>query len=299
MSKVLITGGTGLVGSYLISKLKEEGYEVAVLSRNPKEAHEYKWDIAKGYIAEEALLNVEYIIHLAGAGVVDKRWSTDRKEVLINSRVASANLLFNKIKELKIPLKGFVSASGIGYYGAINSDKVFEEEDAPENDFISKICVVWEAAATQFESLKIPVTILRIGVVLSGEGGALQKINTPLFLSVLGDGKQYMPWIHIEDLASLFIKAIKEPKFKGVFNAVSSAKETNSSFTKTLGSTLKKIVLPIKLPGFVLKIILGELAIILLKGSHVSSQKVKKYHQFKYDTLKAALKAIYKKKEDY
>lgn len=293
MIKVVVTGGTGLVGSYLIAKLKKEEYEVAVLSRTPKKEGEYKWDINKGYIDEKALLGVDYIIHLAGAGVVEKRWTKERKDLLIHSRVKSSNLLFKKVKELNINLKGFVSASGIGYYGAIDSDKTFTEEALPQNDFISEICVKWEEAANQFKSLKIPVTILRIGVVLSKDGGALKKMNTPLFLSILGNGKQIMPWIHIEDLGNLFFKAINDDAFKGVFNAVSPKNDSNKIFTKVLGKVLGKIVLPIHLPSFILKLILGESSIILLKGPKVSSIKVKKYYQFKYNSLQEALQEIY------
>lgn len=293
MEKILITGGTGLVGVSLIEKLKDSGFEIAVLSRTPKKKHEYKWDINKDFIDEQALLNVDYIIHLAGAGIADKRWTESRKKILIDSRVKSADLIFKKVKEHNVNLKGFISASGVGYYGAVTSEIVFSEKDTPENDFISKICIEWEASAQKFESLNVPVTILRTGVVLSKEGGALQKMNTPLFLSILGNGKQYMPWIHIEDLTNLYIEAIKNVSFKGVFNAVSAAKETNESFTRSLGKTLHKIVLPIGVPNFILKLILGELASILLEGSQVSSQKVESYYQFKYNNLKDALSEIY------
>jgi len=201
--------------------------------------------------------------------------------------------LFQKIKELNIKLKGFISASGIGYYGAINSNKNFVEEDAAGKDFIAKICVDWEKAASQFKDINVPVTIFRIGVVLTAEGGALHKMNTPLFLSSLGDGNQRMPWIHIEDLANLFLKAINEVEFKGVFNAVSPANDTNQSFTKTLGKVLAKWVLPVGVPSLILRLILGELAVILLKGSRVSSEKIAKHYQFKFKNLEKALEDLY------
>lgn len=293
MTKILITGGTGLVGKHLSKELKAKGYEVAILSRNPKQENEYQWDISTNYIDEKALKSTSYIIHLAGAGIVEKRWTNKRKKILINSRVDSANLLFEKVKKLNIPIKGFISASGIGYYGAITSNIIFTETDAPKKDFISKICVAWENAAEQFESINIPATILRTGIVLSNKGGALTKMNTPLFLSILGTGKQFMPWIHIEDLSNLFIKAIEDNNFKGIFNAVAPNEDTNSSFTKTLAKVLKKLVLPIYAPSFVLKLILGELAIILLKGSRVSSKKITKQYQFKFNNLNDALNDIY------
>lgn len=293
MIKILITGGTGLVGMHLQKKLIEKDYEVVVLSRNPKQKNEFKWDVENGFIDPSALKGITHVIHLAGAGIADKRWINKRKKELINSRVKSANLLFQKVKELEIPLKGFISASGIGYYGAITSEKIFSEEDLPENDFISKICVKWEASAKQFEQLNIPVTILRTGVVLSKNGGALQKMNTPLFLSALGNGNQYMPWIHIEDLSNLYIKAIENSKFVSVLNAVAPEHLTNETFTKTLSKIIKKPVLPMNVPSFVIKTALGELAYILLKGSRVSSNKIKELgFTFKFNTLKEALKNL-------
>ncbi len=293
MNKILITGGTGLVGRYLQKKLQEKNYSVVILTRNPTLKNEFKWNIAEEYIDDAAFKDITHIIHLAGAGIADKRWTDKRKQELINSRVKSANLLFKKVKELEINLKGFISASGIGYYGAITSDKIFTEEDKPENDFISKICIKWEAAANQFKKLNVPVSILRTGVVLAKNGGALQKMNTPLFLSALGNGNQYMPWIHIEDLCNLYINTIENTKYTGVLNAVSPEHQTNNSFTKALGKSLKKAILPMNAPSFVLKTALGELAYILLKGSRVSSEKVENLgFKFKFKTLEKALKNL-------
>ena len=206
MSKVLITGGTGLIGKHLQNLLIANKHKVVILSRNPKKKNEFKWNISENYIDDNALRGVTHVIHLAGAGIANKRWTNKRKNELINSRVLSTNLLFKKVKELNIELKGFISASGIGYYGAITSDKTFTENDTSKNDFISKVCVEWEKSVHQFKKLNIPVTILRTGVVLSKNGGALQKMNTPLFLSALGNGNQYMPWIHIDDLCNLYLE---------------------------------------------------------------------------------------------
>jgi hypothetical protein len=296
MTKILITGGTGLIGKQLQKKLQDKSYEVVILSRNPKSKNDFLWNVNEGYIDEKALENTRYIIHLAGAGIADKRWTTERKKELINSRVKSTNLLLKKIKEYQIPLKGFVSASGIGYYGAITSDKIFTEEDDPENDFISEICVEWEKSVRQFQELEIPTTILRTGIVLSKNGGALQKMNTPLFLSALGSGNQFMPWIHIDDLCDLYIKAIENSEFTGIYNAVAPEHQTNQSFTKTLGKVLGKSVLPMNAPSFVLKSTLGELAYILINGSRVSSKKVEESgFQFQFKTLRDSLVSLYSK----
>ncbi len=293
MTKILITGGTGLIGKHLQQKLINQNYNVVILTRNPKEKNHYKWDIDNNYIDDNAFKNVTHIIHLAGAGIADNRWTSNRKKVLIDSRVKSINLLFQKVKELNIPLQGFISASGIGYYGAITSDYIFTENDNPENDFISKVCIEWENATNQFKQIKIPTTIFRTGVVLTKNGGALQKINTPLFLSALGNGKQYIPWIHIDDLCNLYLNTIKNNDFTGIYNAVAPEHQTNENFTKTLGSIIKKTVLPINAPSIILKIALGEMSKILLYGSRVSSKKTTQFYTFTHPNLSSALNNIY------
>lgn len=294
MIKILITGGTGLIGKQLTTLLVNKGYEVVILSRNPTTKNQFHWNISKNYIDNKAFENITHIIHLAGAGIADKRWTTNRKQELINSRVKAIHLLFKKVNELKVPLQKFITASGVGYYGARTIDKIFTETDTAHNDYISKICVEWEKSAEKFNQLKIPITIFRTGVVLSKKGGALQKIDTPIFLSVLGNGNQYLPWIHIDDLCNLYVKAIENNNFTGIYNAVAPEHQTNKSFTKTLGSTLKKCVLPVHIPSFLLKIILGELSCILLKGSRVSAEKISQHYQFKFINLKSALQNIYK-----
>ncbi|WP_428742830.1 TIGR01777 family oxidoreductase [Tenacibaculum sp.] len=293
MGTILITGGTGLIGKELTKKLTNKGYTVNILTRNPTNENEYHWNVKENFIDKNAFNNVTHIIHLAGAGITDKRWTNNRKKELINSRVKSSNLLLKKVKEYEVPIEGFISASGIGYYGAITSDKIFTEKDAPENDFISEICIKWEDAAFKFQQLNIPVTIFRTGVVLSKKDGALKKINTPLFLSVLGEGKQYMPWIHIDDLCELYIKAVEDSDFKGIFNAIAPEHQTNESFTKTLATTLRKPLFPFNAPSFVLKTALGEMAYILLNGSRISAEKISQFYTFNFPDLQSALNNIY------
>ena len=185
MANILITGGTGLVGKRLTDFLLKKKHNVRVLSRTPSAKNEYKWDVVNDYIDEEALLNLDYIIHLAGAGIADKRWTSERKKVIIDSRVATANLLYSKIKALNIPLKGFISASGSNFYGAKTTNTIYTETDNAGTDFLGDVCLQWENAAQQFDTLKIPVTLLRTGIVLSKKGGALQKMKTPI-ISPLG-----------------------------------------------------------------------------------------------------------------
>ena len=293
MAKVLITGGTGLIGRYLQALLLEKGQEVVILTRNPKKENEFAWDIPNSYIQKEAFNGVTHIIHLAGAGIADKRWLPKRKRAILNSRVQSANLIFKKIKHLNIPLKNFISASGIGYYGAITNEHVHTENDKPHTDYIAKVCIAWENAAKQFKTLNIPVTIFRTGVVLAKDGGALKKMNTPFLLSAIASGKQYLPWIHIKDLCNLYLKAVEDSNFDGVYNAVAPEQHTNFSFMKQLALRLKKWLTPINIPAFMMRILVGKLAVILINGVAISSKKTEKIFNFKYPTLASALQNIY------
>jgi len=288
MSKVLITGGTGLVGSRLTELLLEKNHEVVIFSRNPKEQNEFKWDIKNDFIDDKAFENIDYIIHLAGAGIADERWSDKRKKVIIDSRVETANLLFKKVKELNLDLKGFISASGSGYYGAVTSDKIFKETDKPGNDFLGEVCQKWEDAAHQFKALKVPVTILRTGIVLSKTGGALEKMKTPI-ISPLGSGNQYLPWIHINDLAEMYIYTI-ENNIEGVFNAVAPEHHTSKTFSKALAKNINRPFIGINVPSFALKLMFGDMSQILLKGSRLSSKKIEKNgYPFRFKTLNKAL----------
>jgi uncharacterized protein (TIGR01777 family) len=295
MAKILITGGTGLVGEKLTKMLVDKKHEVAILSRNPQLENEFKWNISEGYIDKKAFTNVDYIIHLAGAGIADKRWSDQRKKIIIDSRVESTKLLLAKVKDLNVSLKGFISASGSGFYGAITSETIFTEEDKAATDFLGTVCKKWEAAAHQFKKLKVPVTILRTGIVLSKKGGALAKMKTPV-VSPLGSGKQYMPWIHIEDLCNMYINTI-ENNITGVFNAVAPQHHTSGSFSKILAKHISRPFLPICVPSFLLKLSFGELAIILLEGSRVSSDKIiANGFLFKFPTLPFALENLMRKR---
>ena len=291
MIKILITGGTGLIGRHLTEKLLEKNYEVIILTRNPKNKNEFKWDIDKGYIDENVFKNLDYTIHLAGAGIADKRWTDKRKEEIIHSRVASTNLLFEKIKEHKVNLKGFIASSAIGFYGAKTTDKIFTETDKPANDFLGKVCQLWEEAIHQFKKENSRTVILRTGVVLTKNGGALAKMKTPI-ISPIGSGKQYIPWIHIDDLCNLYIASI-ENNLSGIYNAVSPEHQTSKSFSKILAKKLKRLYVPIGVPSFLLKLIFGEMAVILLKGSRVSSKKIEEASfKFEFRTLTKALESL-------
>ena len=294
MASILVTGGTGLIGKKLCELLRNKGHKVTILSRNqvPK-PNCYYWNLETNYIDAKAVVEADFIIHLAGASIADKRWTKERKTALIESRLQSTNLLFQKIKELNPYLKAFISASGVGYYGTTTSTKIYEENDESGTDFLSEICKLWENASNQFKTLNVRTVILRTGLVFSEKGGAIEKISKPIKFGIgaaLGSGKQYIPWIHIEDLCNMYIEAIENTEINGIYNAVAPEYITNKTLTKIIARTLKKPLWLPNIPTFVLKFILGEMAVILLEGSRISSKKIitVKFN-FKYPTLTEAL----------
>ncbi len=296
MATILITGGTGLVGRFLCKKLKDKGYSVAILGRASQKGSEittYTWDISQNEIEKEAIEKAGYIIHLAGANISESKWTAERKKIIIDSRIKSAQLIFEKLKENTNQVKAFISASAIGYYGTISTDKIFSETDAPANDFLGETCQQWEQSADRFEELGIRVVKIRTGVVLAKHGGALAKMITPINLgigSAIGNGRQYLPWIHIEDLCDIYIKAIEDTQMKGAYNAVAPDHKTNRDFTETLAHVLRKPFWFPNIPTIIMKIIFGKMSVLLLKGSRVSSEKITTAgYKFKFPNFKEAL----------
>jgi uncharacterized protein len=292
--KILITGASGLIGKRLTDLLLKKGYQVSHLSRSSKSGRvpSFVWDVDKGEMDSKALEGVDAIIHLAGAGVADKRWSKSRKEEILMSRVKSTELLHNTLLATPNTVKAIVSASAIGYYG-FQSDEELTEESKQGSDFLAKVTNQWEAEADKLTSLKIRVVKLRIGIVLSEKGGALVEMAKPIRWGVgspLGTGDQYISWIHLDDLCEMFIHAIDTDQMNGAFNAVTGNWVTNKEMTKAIANTLKKPLWLPNVPAFILKIIVGEMAAIVLGGSKVSADKIKKTgFKFKYDKLEAAL----------
>lgn len=296
MERVLITGGTGLIGRALSKKLLTKGYAVSVLSRNRKASDSiqfYCWDVENQTIDKKSLLDVDYIIHLAGAGVADKRWTNKRKKEIIDSRVNSTKLLLKSIDLKNTKIKAFISASGVNCYGTITSEKKFTENDSFAHDFLGRVCELWEEAANEFKNFGIRVVKLRTGVVLSKNGGALEKLVKPIrlgFGSAIGSGKQYMPWIHIDDLCEMYIHSIESAKISSAYNAVAPEHLNNQSFTQKIALSLNKRIWLPKVPSIILKLILGDMSKIITEGSRVSSEKISQTgFLFKYPTLDLAL----------
>lgn len=298
-NKVLITGASGLIGPKLIRLLLENGHQVSVLSRNPhkiKGVNVFQWDIDNQTIDKQAFEGVDTIIHLAGAGIADERWSKARKQLIIDSRVQSTTLLYRGIEEANAAIKTIISASAVGFYGD-RADEILTENSSNGTGFLAECCQEWENAVDFGQNFNVRLVKFRIGLVLSKQGGALSKLETPvsLFLGApLGSGKQWMPWIHVTDLITLFDKAIENPVYEGTFNACSPIPVTNFEFTKILAKTLFRPVWPIKVPEFVLKAVLGEMSQVILISNHTSSQKLLDAgFKFRYAGLDEALKEIY------
>ncbi len=299
MKNVLISGGTGLIGSALTQKLKAKGYQVSILTRSPKDVKDvdaYHWDPAKGEFDVEAFAEVNSIIHLAGAGIADENWSKDRKKIIIDSRVDSAKLLLRGVETKKPNLKSFISASGINYYGTETTDHIYTESDPASKDFIGVCCLQWEAAAELFKD-HARVVKLRTGVVLSAKGGALERIAKPVRFGLgaaLGSGKQYMPYLHIDDLCGMYIAAIENETISGAYNACNGDHITNKQLTESIADALGKPYWLPNVPAVMMKLAFGEMANILLNGSRASAEKIKNTgFEFRFKEIGETLKEIY------
>jgi len=298
-SSVLITGGSGLVGRYLTSALLSEGYNVSHLSRRADQfgkVRVYRWDPDKKIIDPLLFEGIDYIIHLAGANIGEKRWTKKRKHEILTSRVDSANLLYRVISENNFKMKAFISASAIGYYGSITSDKIFHEDDPPSEDFLGTTCRLWEEAADQFGKIGIRTIKIRTAVVLEKSDSAMAKLLKPAafgIFPVIGTGKQFMPWIHIQDLCKIYLKAIKDDTMKGAYNAVSSQHVTQTEFMKSLAKSLNKPFFHPHFPAFFLNAALGQMSDVVTKGSRVSSKKILETgFNFIFKNLEDALKNV-------
>lgn len=292
-TNVLITGGTGLVGTRLTELLLQKGYTVSYLSRqsgNEKSAihpkvRVYAWNLSQGELDAEALLEADYIVHLAGAGVADKRWTSERKQEIISSRTESTALIARHLQTVRHKVRAFISASAIGFYGADTGKQLMTEESKPGNDFLAEVTKRWEKAANAVAQLGIRTVKLRIGIVLSDQGGALVKIAQPIRLgagAALGSGKQLISWIHLDDLANMFVYALENESMQGVYNAVAPNPVTNEQLTQLAAKVLNKPLWLPNVPGFGMRLAMGELAEVVLGGNHVLNQRIARETEFTY-----------------
>ena len=298
-SSVLITGGSGLVGKYLTSVLLSRGHKVSHLSRNANQfgkVRVFRWDPEKKIIDPVIFEGIDFIIHLTGANIGEKRWTKKRKEDIVKSRVESAIFLHKVIADNGIRLKAFISASAIGYYGLVTSDKIFNEDDPPATDFLGTTCRLWEEAADLFKNMGIRTVKIRAAVVLEKNDIALSKLMQPAKWGLMvrtGNGRQYMPWIHISDLCNIYLKVIEDKSITGVYNAVSPHHLTHNDFMKILARVMKRPLILLPVPGFVIRTFLGEMSDVILKGSRVSSKKITDAgYKFVFSDLQDALNDI-------
>jgi uncharacterized protein len=297
--KVVISGGSGFIGSHLSELLLRQGYEVIHLSRSIREdtrVKHYLWDVEEGKIEEGALQGADYIINLAGSSLADQRWTAANKQKMMQSRTASTALLVRELARLGIKPKAFVSASGINYYGGDSGDALLREQSDAGQDFLGSVCRAWEAEALRAEEQGIRVVLLRIGVVLSPEGGALKQLMLPFRFgggAALGSGRQWMSWIHIEDLCQLMLKAMKDPAMQGPYNAVAPEPVTNAHFSEALAAAMDKPYFLPAVPAAAMKLALGDKAIMVLGSTRASADKVQGAgFEFAYPKLEPALEQL-------
>jgi uncharacterized protein (TIGR01777 family) len=302
MDTILITGGTGLVGKALCKILLAKGYRVIILSRgaaNQQPANTNlsyaRWDIKKQQIDIEAIQAADYIIHLAGAGVMDKKWTNEYKKEIISSRAESGRLIVESLKNNTNKVKAIISASAIGWYAA--TGHIHTEEEAADDNFLAQTTKLWEESMKPVLQMDKRLVKLRIGIVLSKDGGALKEFMNPLkfgLAAILGNGKQMISWIHIDDLCRLFLFALENNSIKGVYNAVAPVPVNNKTLTLSLAKKLRpRFYLPVHVPEFVLKIMLGGRSIEILKSNTVSCKKIQDSgFQFLFENIDTALENI-------
>lgn len=303
MKSILITGGTGLIGSKLLDSIDKSVYNVYVLTRKKsyKEngVNYINWDPENSILDISHIKNLYSVINLAGESIDGSRWTSNYKRKILDSRVNSTRLLFNKVKEMKELPKSFISASATGFY-EVNTDNPQAETDLPGNNFLSDVVQQWEKEILKFKSLGLRTTTFRIGLVLSKDGGVLKRLYPifKFFLGVpIGSGKQMISWIHESDMIGLINMAIESNKLEGIYNAVAPEIITNTEFTKSLLKSLNRFSYPsiIKAPSFIVRILFGEQSDLVLNGLNISSEKImQSNYKFKFTKLSSALNAIYR-----
>ena len=311
MPVVLITGGTGLIGKNLTRHLTSKGYEVIIVSRKPTHASDdpkisfANWNVEEQKIDSDAIAKADYIINLAGAGVMEKKWSENYKKEIIESRTRSGELLINALQKNTNNVKAFISASAIGWYGgdtkALLHKNGFIETDPADKNFLGETCRLWEESIEPVTKLNKRLVKLRTGIVLSNDGGAFTEFKRSLrfgIAAILGSGKQMISWIHIDDLCRMYIYAIENENLSENYNAVAPSPVNNKTLILKLAKKMRgQFYIPIHIPQFLLKLILGKRSIEILKSATVSCEKIKATgFTFLYPSIDAALKELSKKK---
>lgn len=297
--KFLVTGATGNIGSYLIKKILSMGHSVNYLTRNQSNINNssklngFLWNPDNQSIDKKCLHEVTHIVHLAGESI-SKRWTKKRKKNILNSRLLSTKLLFESLKTFKnkSKVKHIVCASAIGIYKSSN-DKIYNEDSEFEGEtYLQQVVLEWENQLVKFKKLNLNLTIFRIGLVLSENGGILKTLKIPTklnFSAPIGNGEQYQSWIHEYDLSKMIIESI-DKKWFGIFNAVSPNSVKQKVFIKLYAKSLKRMVLPIYIPKIIIKLLFGEMSVLIFNSQNVSASKIlNSGFNFKFPTLEEAL----------
>ena len=303
MKTILITGGTGLIGRYLIKSLSKDSNTIYVLTRSESRFENnvnfINWDPDSQRLDLSNIPAVDYIINLAGASIDGSRWTNSYKRKILESRLNSTSLLFKEIKKLKQKPSLYIGASATGFYKK-NTKVAQVEEDYKGSDFLSDVVAKWEKESNNFMKYGIRTVLLRIGLVLSKDGGVLKKLHPifKLFLGVpIGSGRQTISWIHIKDLVDFIHKSIGDNKISGVYNLTAPEVITNYKFTQELALVWKRPVFPkiFKAPSLIVKLLFGEQSSLVLNGLNVSSNKIESTSfKFSFTNIKSALKDIYR-----
>ena len=302
MKIIGITGGSGFIGRHLTALLIRSGYRVVIFTRsvprNPaqKQVTYAQWDIITAKCDMNALKELDGVVHLAGAGIADKRWTEKRKKEILDSRVMGTEFLVSQLKDHAPACKTFIAASATGFYGRDHAGAIpFTETAPPCNDFLCDTCRQWEAASQKANEFARTV-ILRFGIVLGQECGAFPKLARPLsfgIMPVLGSGNQAVSWIEVDDLARLFLFVLEHDNLSGIYNAVAPNPVTHKELMKTTAAVKGDMKIPVPVPAVLLKIILGEMSGEVLKSCTVSAQKtIDTGFIFNYPDITSAVKAI-------
>jgi uncharacterized protein (TIGR01777 family) len=295
---ILITGGTGFIGTPLGRELRNSGHTVVVTTRQASDSKEKLTWNPPALIPSEVISGFDAVINLAGEPVAPGRWTKKRKELIMSSRINTTRSLVESIKKAPSKPKVLISASAIGYYGD-HEDEYVTEDTPPASDFLARVCEAWEAEAVKAQESGIRVVLIRIGGVLESDGGALPKMMTPykFFLGgPIGSGKQWFSWIHRDDVVGIVKYALENESLSGSLNATAPNPVTNREFSSTLGDAIHRPSW-LAVPSFIVKLTLGELGGMLLTGQRVLPEKIlRSGYKFKYDDLEGALKAIFRKR---